>query len=71
MQIPANQVKPGMTYLSHYGPRVVTSAGPERIYGKDWFVWRWERASRSNGIDCGYAGIAVDCADSAIVSVAA
>lgn len=27
-QIPASQIKPGMTYMTHYGPRVVTDALP-------------------------------------------
>ena len=70
-QIPASQIKPGMTYMTHYGPRVVTDAGQERMHGRDFFVWRWNRVSSPCCIDCGYGGIAVDCADSAIVSVAA
>ena len=65
-QIPASQIKPGMTYMTHYGPHVVTDAGQERMHGRDFFVWLWDRFSSPGLIEWGYVGIAVDCAASEI-----
>lgn len=67
--IAACDIQPGMTYLTHYGQRVVTEAGVERDGGAEWFVWRWKREPRSDGIDCGYGGVRLDGAKSEIVRV--
>lgn len=68
-QIPAAQLKPGMVYVTHYGERAIKSAGVEREFGRDWFVWRWDRVSRVDGIDCGYGGVLLESAGDELVTV--
>lgn len=70
MQIRASDLRPGMTYLAHFGPRVITSVSREKDFGKSWLIWRWARAPRSDdGIDCGYGGIVESEADTFMVTV--
>jgi len=70
MQIAANTIKPGMAYMTSYGPRIVTSAGIEKEFGASWFVWRWIRTQREDGIDCGYGGILASMAGAKMIEVA-
>ncbi len=70
-QIPASQIKPGMTYITHYGPRVVVHVQESVEFGKRWLHWFWSVQPRRDGIDCGYGGVTVDEASSFMVEVAA
>lgn len=67
--IPAIDLRPGMVYVTHYGDRTITRAGIEREHGKDWFMWRWDRAPRADGIDCGYGGVVLSEAATEMVVV--
>jgi hypothetical protein len=71
VKVPASSLIAGMTYVTHYGPRLIKSAGVEREHGKEWLVWRWDRVSRADGIDCGYGGVLASVAADEMVEVLA
>jgi hypothetical protein len=70
-EIPATQLKPGaQIVLSDGGTRVVTSVGECDSFGHRMLRWSWSPQQRKDGrIDCGYSGIAVDCAEQKMVKV--
>lgn len=68
-QIPAAGLRPGMVHLTHYGPRAIITVGEEVEHGKRWLVWRWTRAPRADGIDCGYSGVLVEVAETEMVDI--
>lgn len=69
-QINAAQLKPGMTYMTHYGPRVVTRVFQETEAGRRWLKWTWKPQPRKDGgMDCGYGGVLADSAEACRVTV--
>lgn len=70
-QIAATDVKPGMQIvISDGGTSVVTGVGVHTSFGQQMLRWSWAPALRRDGLmDCGYSGIAVDCAESHMVNV--
>jgi hypothetical protein len=71
-QIAASQIKPGMTYVAHYGPRVVTAVEIVSERGRRWLKWFWQPEQRlDGGMDCGFGGVLADSAEAYMVEVAA
>jgi hypothetical protein len=69
-QIAASDLKPGMTYMTHYGPRVITAVEFVTERGRRWFKWFWEPQQRlDGGTDCGFGGVIAQEAGALMVNV--
>lgn len=53
-----NEIKPGDTYITSYGDRIITKKETVKENGKNWVKIYWDKIERNDyGTDCGYAGI--------------